>query len=131
MHQDMWSERFEGNGAPDWATIDDGSSSRLAGGFPSTTRARHRPVVHELLGEPRRHPRRLRRAFARLAGAAREAGVLGYDAFNEPSCEIQLVALRAPARPAAGAQWLAPFYDEVIPALARRPDATRASTRTA
>ena len=24
MHQDLWSERFDGNGAPDWATLDDG-----------------------------------------------------------------------------------------------------------
>src|SRR6266540_6753570 len=24
MHQDVWSERFGGNGAPDWATLDDG-----------------------------------------------------------------------------------------------------------
>ena len=24
MHQDLWSERFGGEGAPDWATLDDG-----------------------------------------------------------------------------------------------------------
>jgi endoglycosylceramidase len=27
MHQDLWSERFGGNGAPDWATLDDGQRS--------------------------------------------------------------------------------------------------------
>ena len=34
MHQDLWSERFQGNGAPDWATKDDGIPFTPVGPFP-------------------------------------------------------------------------------------------------
>ena len=43
--------------------------------------------------------------------------MLGYDAFNEPSCEIQRAPCGLPPAPAAGAQWLKPFYDELVPAI--------------
>ena len=43
--------------------------------------------------------------------------MLGYDAFNEPSCEIQRAPCGLPPDPAAGAKWLAPFYAELLPAM--------------
>lgn len=120
MHQDEWSERYRGNGAPEWATLDDGLL------FPPVTPGHPYDYLEPAVGraftsfwENRDGIRtRFVAAFARLARALRrEDGVLGYDAFNEPSCEIQRAPCGLPPDPAAGAQWLKPFYDELVPAM--------------
>ena len=120
MHQDEWSERYRGNGAPEWATLDDGIP------FPPVTPGHPYDYLEPAVGraftsfwENRDGIRsRFVAAFARLAGELRrENGVLGYDAFNEPSCEIQRAPCGLPPDPAAGERWLKPFYDELVPAL--------------
>ena len=61
-------------------------------------------------------------AFARLARELRgEDGVLGYDAFNEPSCEIQRAPCGLPPDAAAGERWLKPFYDELVTFITSGP----------
>ena len=120
MHQDEWSERYRGNGAPEWATIDDGIL------FPPVTPGHPYDYLEPAIGraftsfwENRDGVRtRFVAAFARLAAQLRgEDGVLGYDAFNEPSCEIQRAPCGLPPDPGAGAKWLAPFYGELLPAM--------------
>jgi len=120
MHQDEWSERYRGNGAPEWATIDDGIP------FPPITPGHPYDYLEPAVGraftsfwENRDGIRsRFVAAFARLARELRgEDGVLGYDAFNEPSCEIQRGPCGLPPDPAAGERWLKPFYDELVPAM--------------
>lgn len=120
MHQDEWSERYRGNGAPEWATLDDGIL------FPPVSAGHPYDYLEPAVGraftsfwENRAGIRsRYVAAFARLAGALRrEDGVLGYDAFNEPSCEIQRAPCGLPPEPAAGERWLQPFYAELVPAM--------------
>ena len=120
MHQDEWSERYRGNGAPEWATIDDGLP------FPPVTAGHPYDYLEPAVGraftsfwENRDGIRsRFVAAFARLARELRgEDGVLGCDAFNEPSCEIQRAPCGLPPDAAAGTRWLKPFYDELVPAM--------------
>ena len=120
MHQDEWSERYRGNGAPEWATLDDGIL------FPPVSPGHPYDYLEPAVGraftsfwENRDGIRtRFVASFARLARELRrEDGVLGYDAFNEPSCEIQRAPCGLPPEPAAGAKWLEPFYDELVPAM--------------
>jgi endoglycosylceramidase len=120
MHQDEWSERYRGNGAPEWATLDDGIP------FPPTSAGHPYDYTQPAVGraftsfwENRDGIRsRFVAAFARLARELRrEDGVVGYDAFNEPSCEIQRAPCGLPPDPTAGDQWLRPFYEELVPAM--------------
>ena len=120
MHQDEWSERYRGNGAPEWATLDDGIP------FPPVSAGHPYDYTQPAVGrafnsfwENRDGIRsRFVAAFARLARVLRPVdGVLGYDAFNEPSCEIQRAPCGLPPDPAAGEQWLKPFYAELVPAM--------------
>jgi endoglycosylceramidase len=60
------------------------------------------------------------RAYAALAKVlASESAVVGYDAFNEPACEIAVAPCGVPPQPAAAAAYLEPFYRELVPALHR------------
>jgi endoglycosylceramidase len=60
------------------------------------------------------------RAYAGLAQAlAHEDAVIGYDAMNEPVCELAVAPCGVPPQPSAAAQYLAPFYRELVPALRR------------
>jgi endoglycosylceramidase len=120
MHQDLWSERFGGEGAPDWATLDDGqpfAPSPFPYGYLQ-------PAVGRSLTSFWTNRDGIRseyvRAYAALATALkREPAVLGYDAFNEPACEIAVAPCGIPPKPEAAAQYLAPFYAELVPALRR------------
>jgi endoglycosylceramidase len=123
MHQDLWSERFGGNGAPDWATLDDGQPF-VASPFPY---GYLQPAVGRSFASFWSNRDGIRseyvHAYAALATAlAREDAVIGYDAFNEPACEIAVAPCGVPPQPAAAASYLEPFYRELVPAL-RRADA--------
>jgi endoglycosylceramidase len=129
MHQDQWSERFEGNGAPDWATRDDGLAFRSLGRFPLNYFA---PAVGRSFTSFYENRDGIRSRFAAAWGAVArrvrgDARVLGFDVFNEPSCEVQVdPPCHIPPSADAYARWLAPMYAQLIPAL-RRADPTHPS----
>jgi endoglycosylceramidase len=120
MHQDLWSERYGGEGAPDWATIDDGRPF-VPTPFPY---AYLQPAVGRSFTSFWTNRDGIRSAYvaayADLAKVlAHEHAVVGYDAMNEPSCEITAAPCGVPPQPGAAAQLLAPFYRELVPALHR------------
>ena len=120
MHQDLWSERFGGNGAPDWATLDDGQPF-VPTPFPY---AYLQPAVGRSFTSFWSDRDGIRseyvRAYAGLARLlAREPAVIGYDALNEPACEVTVAPCGVPPQPAAAASYLEPFYRALVPALRR------------
>jgi endoglycosylceramidase len=118
MHQDLWAERFGGNGAPDWATLDD-AQPFVASPFPY---GYLQPAVGRSFASFWTNRDAIRseyvRAYAALAKVlAPEPAVVGYDAFNEPVCELTVAPCGVPPQPAAAAAYLEPFYRELVPAL--------------
>jgi endoglycosylceramidase len=104
FHQDLYNERFQGEGAPDWAVQDDGLQNPR-NGFPinyATNPALQRALDHFWSNSPGpggvglqdryaaawRHVARQFRAFP---------GVLGYELFNEPSAGSQFVSCLGPS----------------------------------
>ena len=109
MHQDLWSERYGGEGAPDWATLDDGQPFTSPRPFPY---AYLQPAVGRSFTsfwtQPRRDPHRLRERLREAwpSVLAREDAVIGYDAH-------QRAGVRADGRPlrrAAAARGCARSY---------------------
>ena len=91
FHQDLYNERFQGEGWPDWQVIDDGVPAEPQEGFPANYIVNAGPAarLRQLLGEHRgrgpRPPGRLRRRLARVAARFRDRPyVAGYDLLNEP-----------------------------------------------
>jgi endoglycosylceramidase len=91
-HQDMYNERFNGEGFPDWAVQDDGLPAQPDGGFPANyfgMPALWRAFDHLWANDAVADGTGLQDDFAaawehvaeRFAG---EPEVLGYDTFNEP-----------------------------------------------
>jgi endoglycosylceramidase len=121
MHQDLYSERFGGEGAPDWAVRDDGIPfSPVPGDFSLNYTA---PAVGRSFDNFWADKDGIRTEFVRAFTtlAERFAGsdtVLGYDLFNEPVCELQAgPPCVIPPDPAAATQFLMPLYDQLVPAL--------------
>jgi endoglycosylceramidase len=120
MHQDEWSEKYRGNGAPEWAAIDDGIP------FPPVTPGHPYDYAQPAIGRAFTNFYENRdgirdeyvKAFVAVARAMRsQPAVLGYDAINEPSCEPTRPPCAIPPEAEAGGRWLQPFYDQLIPAL--------------
>ncbi len=120
MHQDQWSEQFGGDGAPAWATITDGrpfTPSPFPLGYLEPAVGRAFTSFWENRDGIRTE---FVRAYAALARALRSSdAIVGYDAFNEPSCEVGVGDCRIPPGPDAIRRWLQPFYDALVPALRR------------
>ena len=129
MHQDEWSERFGGNGAPDWATKDDGIAFSPVGPHPLNYFAQAVGRSFTNFYEDRDEVRtQFGRAWSAVARAVRGSSrVLGFDLFNEPSCEVQMDRpCHLPPSADAYRRWLLPLYDQLVPAL-RRSDPTHPS----
>jgi endoglycosylceramidase len=121
MHQDLYAERFGGEGAPDWAVRDDGIPFEPVPGDFSLNYTT--PAVGRSFDNFWADKDGIRTEFVRAftALAERFAGsdtVLGYDLFNEPSCELQAgPPCVIPPEPAAATQFLMALYDQLVPAL--------------
>jgi endoglycosylceramidase len=91
-HQDMYNERFEGEGWPDWAVIDDGMPAEPKNGFPAnylTMPALNRAFDHFWANDPGPGDiglvDRYAAAWKHFASRFRSMpGSLGYDLMNEP-----------------------------------------------
>jgi endoglycosylceramidase len=87
FHQDLYNERFQGEGFPDWAVMDDGLPAQPQAGFPGNylvQPATNRAFDHfwnDDGGLQKRYAAAWRHVAQRFSGDTR---VLGYDIFNEP-----------------------------------------------
>jgi endoglycosylceramidase len=92
FHQDMYNERFQGEGWPDWAVQDDGLPAQPQTGFPGNyvaMPALSHAYDHFWANDPGPGgiglQDRYAAAWRHVAGHfASDPGVLGYDLFNEP-----------------------------------------------
>ena len=91
-HQDMYNERFEGEGWPDWAVQDDGMAAEPKNGFPVnylTMPALNRAYDHFWANDPGPEDiglvDRYAAAYKHFADRFKMMpGSLGYDLMNEP-----------------------------------------------
>jgi endoglycosylceramidase len=132
FHQDLFTERFQGEGAPDWAVQDDGLPAQPQAGFPNNyfgMPALERAFDHFWANDP--GPGgvglqvRYARAWRHVAGFfARTPGVFGFDLFNEPWPGSDWATCANPAGcPVADAR-LTRFSQRVIDAVRRRDPRT-------
>lgn len=92
VHQDLYNERFQGEGAPDWAVLDDGLPAAPQLGFPGNYLAQpatQRAFDHFWDNDPGPGGVGLQDRFAAMwRHTARffkgTPGVLGHELFNEP-----------------------------------------------
>lgn len=92
FHQDLFNERFQGEGAPDWAVQDDGLPAQPQAGFPANyfgMPALNRAFDHFWANDPGPGgvglQDRYAAAWAHVAAYFRRTPrVLGLDLFNEP-----------------------------------------------
>src|SRR5436190_1677652 len=125
FHQDLYNERFGGEGWPDWAVLDDGLPSDPVG-FPLTyvtspglNRAFDNFWANDAGPGAVRIQARYAAAWARVARSfRRDRGVLGYDLLNEPWPGTAFSDCRQTAGcPAFDRGSLTPFYRRVIRAI--------------
>ena len=92
FHQDLFNERFHGEGLPDWMVQDDGLPAQPDGGFPVNyfaMPALWRAFDHFWANDPGPRGKGLQDEFAlawqHVARIERgDPAILGYDLFNEP-----------------------------------------------
>jgi endoglycosylceramidase len=87
FHQDMYNERFQGEGWPDWAVIDDGLPAEPKSGFPANyllMPALQRAFDHFFADDGGLQDH-YAAAWAHVARRFRDApNLLGYELLNEP-----------------------------------------------
>ncbi len=123
FHQDLYNEKFGGEGWPDWAVLDDGLPPDPMPGFPATyltSPGLNRAFDNFWANEagPGRVPIQSRYAttWARVARAfGEDPNVLGYDIMNEPWPGTAFATCANTAGcPAFDTNELASFYRRVI-----------------
>jgi endoglycosylceramidase len=123
FHQDLYNEKFGGEGWPDWAVLDDGVSAEPLTGFPAsyiTSPGLNRSFDN--FWADKAGPAgvglqvRYARAWARVASIFRsDDGVLGYDLLNEPwPGSTWMTCANTAGCPAFDTGSLQPFYEHVI-----------------
>lgn len=127
FHQDLYNEKFSGEGFPAWAVNDDGLPQPVDAGFPgnyflpATSRA-----FDNFYANVNGLADLYAKAWQAVAGRfARTPYVLGYDLLNEPWPGTSFATCANPAGcPAFDAQNLQPMYDKAIVAI-RKADSKR------
>ena len=125
FHQDLYNERFQGEGLPDWAVVGDAATlpAEPKQGFPANylvMPALNRAFDHFWANDPAADGRRLQDAYAaawrHVAGRFRgRARVLGYNLFNEPWPGSQFPScISASGCPVFDQQFLTPFSKKTI-----------------
>jgi endoglycosylceramidase len=128
VHQDLYTERFQGEGMPPWAVVGDARTlpAQPRVGFPGNyvvMEALSRAFDHFWENDRTTHGRRLQRAFADMwqtvAARFRDRGyVLGYNLLNEPWPGSEWPSCANPAGcPAFDTERLTPFSTRVIEAI--------------
>ena len=115
MHQDLYALRYSGDGAPNWAIIDDGEAFEMQ--TPWELNYRQPAVIasinnfwdksrgHEYLQE------HYIKAFVELAKQFKDhPAVIGYDLYNEPTMATKEMF-------AFEKRYLQPFYEDLISAI--------------
>jgi endoglycosylceramidase len=126
FHQDLYNERFTGEGWPDWATIDDGLPAEPLVGFPySYVSSPGLNQAFDNFWANRAGPGavglqdRYAAAFRRVAERFRDRDTtIGFDLLNEPWPGSEWPSCANPVGcPAFDTGTLAPFYHRVIAAI--------------
>jgi endoglycosylceramidase len=126
FHQDLYNEKFGGEGFPDWAVLDDGLPAEPLTGFPAsylTSPGLNRAFdnLWANAAGPGGVPIQSRygSAWARVAKRFRgDRRVLGYDLLNEPwPGSAFSTCANIAGCPVFDATKLAPFYRRVIAAI--------------
>lgn len=123
FHQDLYNEKFEGEGFPDWAVLDDGLPAEPLTGFPTSyvtspglNRAFDNLWANADVPGGTPIQRRYVAAWGRVASAFEaDPGALGYDILNEPWPGSDFTTCLSTAGcPTFDTAKLAPFYRRVI-----------------
>jgi endoglycosylceramidase len=123
FHQDLYNEKFSGEGWPDWAVLDDGLPAGPLSGFPATyltspglNRAFDNFYANDAGPGGVGLIQRFGAAWKRVAASFRgDKGVLGYDLLNEPWPGSGFAdCFNIAGCPAFDRNELAPFYRSVI-----------------
>lgn len=125
FHQDLYNERFEGEGWPDWQVLDDGVPSEPKEGFPNNylvNQGLQRAFDNFWENEPAFGvglQDRYARAWRHVAKRFRDSpGLVGYNIINEPWPGSQWPSCVSPEGcPAFDTQVLEPFSERVIAAI--------------
>src|SRR4051795_11509255 len=126
FHQDLFTERYGGEGLPDWMAVDDGLPAQPQAGFPGSYFAM--PALWAAfdnlwadtadatgVGQRERYAELWAHVAARFRG---NAAVLGYDLFNEPYPGSDYASCFPPQGcPTDDQQKLAPFMRAAIDAV--------------
>ena len=128
VHQDLYNERFQGEGFPDWAVVDDAATlpAEPKQGFPANylgMPALNRAFDHFWMNDSDAAGRPLQDSFAamwrRIARRFRDRErVLGYNLLNEPWPGTQYPSCASNAGcPAFDTEFLEPFSERIIAAI--------------
>ena len=128
FHQDLYNERFQGEGLPDWAVVGDAATlpAEPKQGFPANylgMPALNRAYDHFWANDPAADGRRLQAAYGaawrHVASRFRDRPhVLGYNLFNEPWPGSQYPSCVSPSGcPVFDRQFLEPFSERTIAAI--------------
>jgi endoglycosylceramidase len=120
FHQDLYNERFQGEGWPDWAVIDDGLPAQPQNGFPVNYLAM--PALQRAFDHFWNNDQGLQDRYAaawrHVARHFRaDPAVLGYDLMNEPWPGSTWQQCANPAGCPAFDATMAKFIDRTIKAI--------------
>ncbi len=133
VHQDLYNERFEGEGFPDWAVVGDAATlpAEPKQGFPANylgMPALNRAFDHFWTNDSDAAGRPLQDSFARMwKGIARRfkdrRNLVGFNILNEPWPGSQYPScVSTTGCPAFDTQFLQPFTERVISAIRQVDD---------